>query len=132
MINQVLGTAQRAHLSLAGVRLWFHKSQTPAEKPVHPCGYWRILKGSRPPCSPISHCSDQLLLVCYNKNYGLLRELPATRYKQNTLLTKPRWIPKCTNCNKLGQQQVVHIPHSLRAAKCARLCIPADQQIKLE
>jgi len=31
-----------------------------------------------PPCSPISHCSDALLLVCYDKNGGLPRELPAT------------------------------------------------------
>src|ERR1700675_4266302 len=33
---------------------------------------------SKPPCSPISHHLDTLLLVCYNKNHGLLRELPAT------------------------------------------------------
>jgi hypothetical protein len=32
------------------------------------------------------------------------------------VFTKPRWIPKCTNCNELSQQQVVHIPHSLQAA----------------
>ncbi len=33
---------------------------------------------SKPPCSPISHHLDSLLLVCYNKNGGLWRELPAT------------------------------------------------------
>jgi hypothetical protein len=75
-----------------------------------------FLKGSRPPCSPISHCSDQLLPVCYNKNNGLPRELPTTGINKIALLTKTRWIPKCTNCNKLSQQQVVHIPHSLQAA----------------
>src|SRR5882757_148760 len=77
-----------------------------------------FLKGSRPPCSPISHCSDQLLPVCYNKNNGLLRELPTTGINKIALLTKPRWIPKCNNCNKLSQQQVVHISSLLASSKC--------------
>jgi len=33
-----------------------------------------------------------------------------------TSFTKPRWIPEWTKRNKLGHQQVVHIPHSLQAA----------------
>ena len=57
-----------------------------------------------------------------NKNYGLLRELPATQ--QSILFTKSRWIPKYkTNCNKLGHQQVVHIPHSLQALTYLTFCI---------
>ena len=68
------------------------------------------------PCSPISHHSDASLLVCYNKNHGLPRELPCNPAKHwLSTFTKPRWIPKCTNRNKLGHQQVVHIPHSLQA-----------------
>jgi len=47
--------------------------------------------------------------------------------------TKPRWIPKCINCNKLSQQQVVHIPHSLQAATvCARLCFQPTHEKKLK
>ena len=42
-------------------------------------------------------------------------------------ITKPRWIPKCINCNKLSQQQVVHIHHSLQAATvCALFFQPAN------
>jgi hypothetical protein len=94
-----------------------------------------FLKGSRPPCSPISHCSDQLLPVCYNKNNGLPRELPTTGINKIALLTKPRWIPKCTNCNKLSQQQVVHIPHSLQAATVCSTFVsirPTQKKYKLE
>ena len=83
-----------------------------------------ISKDWKLPCTPISHCSDALLLVCYNKNYGPLRELPVTSKtrRHNCLkFTKPRWIPKCTNCNWLSHQQAVHIHHSLQAATI-RLC----------
>ena len=54
MSNQILGTAQRAHLSLVGVRLWFDKSQ-PSEKPRSRMWLLMYSLESKPPCSPISH-----------------------------------------------------------------------------
>jgi len=50
-----------------------------------------------------------LLVVCYNKNHALLRELP--EISKNA---RSRRIPKCPIRNKTGHQQVVHIfplPH---------------------
>jgi hypothetical protein len=38
------------------------------------------------------------------------------------LFTKSRWILKCTKCNKLSHQQVVHIPHSLQARNMYLTC----------
>jgi len=67
-----------------------------------------------------THCflSFTTKMVAFRENY--LR--PA---KKTVLFTKSWWIPKCTNRNKLGHQQKVHIPRSLQAATkrlCARLC----------
>ena len=65
--------------------------------------------------------------VCHNeRNHGLLRELPCDPATANIYMsrTRPRWIPKCTSCIKLGHQQAVHIPSVLASSNHKkRVCL---------
>jgi hypothetical protein len=72
-----------------------------------------------------------LLCLLWQKNHGLLRELPCDR--QTVLLfpfTRPRWIPKCPNRIKLGHQQVVHIPSLFASSNTTKTVVLGFPQFK--
>jgi len=106
----------KGHLSPVGVHLWFERFWPQQVQELFATWllgvYWLQDQNRLVPRSHI--ILDSLLLVCYNKNCDLLRELPAT--SKTNMFTRPWWIPKCANCNKLSHRQEVHIPHSVQAA----------------
>jgi hypothetical protein len=132
MSTKLLGRP-KSHLSFSGSSFSdSNKFQTlwPKEPLFTNIGYWQFpWPQGRNRLVPRSHIVQTHRFLFVTTKIMALKEnylWPANTI--SSMSTKPRWIPKWTRCNKLGHQQVVHIPHSLQAL-CVLDVFQSDSQL---
>ena len=102
------------HLSSIGVHFLIWKIFTQVKNRSHESYWCSSTMELRLPCSPISHCSDALLLVSSKQK---LWSSKRTACDQQSISPNHGGSSSVLIAYKLSYQQVVHIPHSLQAQK---------------